>query len=100
MCEFCKAMFMLCSITVWWKTTLFFWHKDAGWVTKLCRKPELSRLRWLVQGAMQKCTCSFDCCLTDWADLTVGPTLSSEESGRDSEVLLPTEQLSKWTLLL
>ena len=30
-----------------------FWHKDAGWVTKLYRKPELSRLRWLVQGAMQ-----------------------------------------------
>ena len=29
--------------------------------------------------------CSFatrDCCLTDWADLTVGPTLTSEKSGR------------------
>ena len=77
------------------KARCFFWRKDAGWVTKLYQKPELSRLRWLVHGAMQKC--SFDCCLTDRADLTVGPTLSSEESGR---VLLPTEQLSKCTLLL
>ena len=34
------------------KARCFFWHKDAGWVTKLYRKPELSRLRWLVQGAM------------------------------------------------
>ena len=57
-----------------------FWHKDAGWVTKLYGKPDLSRLRWLVQGPMQKC--SFDCCLTGRADLAVGPTLSSEESGR------------------
>ena len=46
------------------KSTLFFRHKDAGWVTKL-NCPEL---------------CSFDCCLTDRADLTVGPTLSSEKS--------------------
>ena len=30
----------------------FFWHQDACWVTKLYRKPELSRLLWLVQGAM------------------------------------------------
>ena len=39
------------------------------------RKPELCRLRWrtwLVQGAMWFAT--RDCCLTDRADLTVGPT--------------------------
>ena len=30
----------------------FFWLQDACWVTKLYRKPELSRLLWLVQGAM------------------------------------------------
>ena len=52
-CEnFCNAMFILCSIAVWWKSALFFWHKAAGWVAKLYRKRELSRLRWLVQGAM------------------------------------------------
>ena len=38
----------LFSVGVRWS----FWHKDAGWVTKLYRKPELSRLRQLVQGAM------------------------------------------------
>ena len=41
-----------CFVAVWWKSTLFFWHKDAVWVTKLYRKSELSGLCWLVQGAM------------------------------------------------
>ena len=60
---------------------LCFGHKYAGWVTKPYRKSELSRLRWLVQGAMQKC--SFDCCLTDRADLTDWDRhYMSEESGR------------------
>ena len=65
-----------CSVVV---KHVVFWHKDAGRVTKLYRKPELIQIA-LVQGAMQKC--SFDCCLTDRADLTVGPTLSSKKSGR------------------
>ena len=57
----------------------FFWHKDAGRVTKLYRKRELRCVGW------SKEQCSFatrDCCFTDRADLTVGPTLSPEKSGR------------------
>ena len=75
-------MFILCSIASVMEKHVVFWYKDAGWVTKLYRKPALSRLRWLVYYKEQ---CSFatrDCCLTDRADLTVGPTLSSEKSGR------------------
>ena len=45
-------MLILCSLAVWWKSTLLFRHKDAGWVTKLYRIPELSssgpRLCWHV----------------------------------------------------
>ena len=60
------------------KARCFFWHKDAGSVTKLYRKRELRCVGW------SKEQCSFatrDCCFTDRADLTVGPTLSSEKSG-------------------
>ena len=42
--NFCSAMFMLCVIVDWCNSRLLFRHKDAGSVTKLYRKPELSSI--------------------------------------------------------
>ena len=57
-----------------------FWHKDAGWVTKLFENPNCQDcVGWSKE---QYSFATRDCCLTDRADLTVGPTLSSEKSGR------------------
>ena len=35
-------MFILCSIAVYCVSTLLFWHKDAGCVTKVYRNPNCS----------------------------------------------------------
>ena len=62
------------------KARCFFGHKDVGWVTNFIENPNCAD--YVGWSKEQRSFATRDCCLTDRADLTVGPTLSSEKSGR------------------
>ena len=92
----CNAMYILCSIAVYCVSTLLFWHKDAGCVTKVYRNPNCSDgVGW------SKEQCSFatrDCCWPIEQTFSYGTDIKIIDYGEVLEAFILSNQINKTRL--